>query len=132
MLWFAKKFVPLQGQQQQKGASKIWQLCCDLLKNLYLYRVNNNSDNLHPNQSRLWFAKKFVPLQGQQQRIVGSILEVSSCDLLKNLYLYRVNNNQIEFYKMLAQLWFAKKFVPLQGQQQQVRNLSYAHAVVIC
>ncbi len=149
MLWFAWKFVPLWYQQQLLPTSLSYIICCDLLENLYLCGISNNSfcyylmKNLvviclkictfvvsattekptEFDQCLLWFAWKFVPLWYQQQRRYAHRLWNYSCDLLENLYLCGISNNMSCIVVDRPLLWFAWKFVPLWYQQQQGKSV---------
>ena len=119
VLWFAWKFVPLWYQQQHWPVSRRLPLCCDLLENLYLCGISNNSITLGANSlyvviclkictfvvsattidlegafnALLWFAWKFVPLWYQQQPTIVRLRYTTCCDLLENLYLCGISNN---------------------------------------
>ena len=118
-LWFAWKYLPLWYQQQLKTIPEAAFMCCDLLENIYLCGINNNS--VKNNAKRLsvviclkistfvvstttvlffsslptwlWFAWKYLPLWYQQQPARLGITIHSSCDLLENIYLCGINNN---------------------------------------
>ena len=92
---------------------------CDLLENLYLCGISNNSTPLDTKNKAvviclkictfvvsattggkrrgsflwLWFAWKFVPLWYQQQQEGFITFMNASCDLLENLYLCGISNN---------------------------------------
>ena len=92
--------------------------CCDLLENIYLCGINNNSCISQWNTLSLWFAWKYLPLWYQQQlhehlhacssvviclkistfvvsTTTGALRRASQvcCDLLENIYLCGINNN---------------------------------------
>ena len=121
-LWFAWKSVPLWHQKQLIGCAISWVGSCDLLENLYLCGIKNNTNlfslfpllvviclkictfvasktTTHRANSlniELWFAWKSVPLWHQKQlRIIIRII-IRSCDLLENLYLCGIKNNSGE------------------------------------
>ena len=54
--------------------------------------VNNTKVIFISVTTELWFAKNFVPLNGQQHRAAREVAKELSCDLLKILYLWMVNN----------------------------------------
>ena len=143
-LWFAWKYLPLWYQQQRgEPLAKVF-ISCDLLENIYLCGINNNTCISFILNNLLWFAWKYLPLWYQQQHIAGSSAISRCCDLLENIYLCGINNNS-KFPEPLAfivviclkistfvvstttvkyfqqqdrQLWFAWKYLPLWYQQQ--------------
>ena len=157
-LWFAFKFVPLNHWKQHKGKFVEFFLCCDLLSNLYLWTIGNNTKKLSNRFITLWFAFKFVPLNHWKQHENTAILNTIRCDLLSNLYLWTIGNNKIdtgciptlvvicfqictfeplettheEKKSYYFPLWFAFKFVPLNHWKQQSNSSSEETSVVIC
>ena len=143
-LWFAWKYLPLWYQQQQTFCRSRLRRGCDLLENIYLCGINNNSPSLCMkwpvvviclkistfvvstttnifiliSEFRLWFAWKYLPLWYQQQRPWLHIAFTDRCDLLENIYLCGTNNNFILYFHNLFMLWFAWKYLPLWYQQQ--------------
>ena len=97
----------------------ITNFCCDLLKNIYLCGINNNSFfpsdcsklvviclkisifvvsttteiRIKVIMAGLWFAWKYLSLWYQQQRALGLSDKLCCCDLLENIYLCGINNN---------------------------------------
>ena len=118
-LWFAWKYLPLWYQQQLRTNCCTNIIGCDLLENIYLCGINNNSLLSCPPSPRvviclkistsvvstttdrtdscrtmsLWFAWKYLPLWYQQQPRRNATCELSCCDLLENIYLCGINNN---------------------------------------
>ena len=158
MLWFAWKYLPLWYQQQRSVKQATTSSCCDLLENIYLCGINNNSSPLAKLKVPLWFAWKYLPLWYQQQLCRVRGLPRLGCDLLENIYLCGINNNTDMEKKIYVSvviclkistfvvstttwnsmkhpiygLWFAWKYLPLWYQQQQGIKKSCIPLVVIC
>ena len=151
MLWFAFKCVSLCSEKRRFDLLERDFESCDLLSNLYLWTIGNNSStSFHTKASvvicfqictfeplettwimrlmrrcLLWFAFKFVPLNHWKQ--LHGMLEMipMSCDLLSNLYLWTIGNNKQGQRTDMAELWFAFKFVPLNHWKQLLRCNSF-------
>ena len=146
LLWFAWKYLPLWYQQQRWLAAGKDKACCDLLENIYLCGINNNTADyvidvsavviclkistfvvstttgtrsIHISLS-LWFAWKYLPLWYQQQPRLSCPSSSHSCDLLENIYLCGINNNKTNWIETIFMLWFAWKYLPLWYQQQLI------------
>ena len=126
----------------------ITNFCCDLLKNIYLCGINNNSFfpsdcsklvviclkisifvvsttteiRIKVIMAGLWFAWKYLSLWYQQQPIDNPNRGPLCCDLLENIYLCGINNNMFNGERYWMQLWFAWKYLPLWYQQQLRTN----------
>ena len=155
MLWFAWKYLPLWYQQQRVIFVRWPGMCCDLLENIYLCGINNNSAKKPQKRVDvviclkistfvvstttdedfgkffvlLWFAWKYLPLWYQQQPFPEVPLWTFCCDLLENIYLWGINNNIRIFSYSLTRLWFAWKYLPLWYQQQLI---IFAVLITLC
>ena len=75
---------------------------CDLLKNIYLCGINNNTHKLCHIQLRVVICLKistFVVSTTTQRVHTAFVL---SCDLLKNIYLCGINNNSFFVIRCLS------------------------------
>ncbi len=150
-LWFAWKFVPLWYQQQLTDCRVTAVFCCDLLENLYLCGISNNSHTPKVHGKCVVICLKICTFVVSATTEPLSSSDSVCCDLLENLYLCGISNNQLFYYSTLRYvviclkictfvvsattlgqairrnclLWFAWKFVPLWYQQQRQRPRSY-------
>ena len=115
-LWFAFKFVSLTYQTHSREASNATIERCDLLLNLYLWRIKHTSKSCLSRIALLWFAFKFVSLTYQTHFHKATNRKFTSCDLLLNLYLWRIKHTVFTSFGTLVLLWFAFKFVSLTYQ----------------
>ncbi len=118
-MWFAWKFVPLWYQQQLSESKVRSSRRCDLLENLYLCGISNNTNQRQIYHHALWFAWKFVPLWYQQQLylLYISLGLVVICLKICTFVVSATTDLQRTVSRHL--LWFAWKFVPLWYQQQR-------------
>ena len=92
MLWFAWKYLSLWYQQQLTCFTNWIRWCCDLLENIYLCGINNNTIGG-------LFAVDVVICLKISIFVVSTTTngggkgDAQSCDLLKNIYLCGINNN---------------------------------------
>ena len=126
-MWIAFKFVSLSYDKQLLLLSVLSRPSCELLSNLYLCPMTNNSFSLHlkincvvncfqicifvlwqttevliyTNGSLLWIAFKFVSLSYDKQRSLRRLRLLYSCELLSNLYLCPMTNNLHKMFLML-------------------------------
>ena len=128
---------------------------CELLSNLYLYIVVDNTMQCRVMVVRLWIAFKFVSLHRGRQHNNRKIHTIDSCELLSNLYLYIVVDNfvnnvmrvvsgcellsnlylyiVVDNFPILGRntnmLWIAFKFVSLhRGRQRGDENDKIQHS----
>ena len=143
-LWFAFKFVPLNHWKQQRYEGSYSLLRCDLLSNLYLWTIGNNTKMLYIcsvscdllSNLYLWtIGNNFHTVNYYHARVVicfqictfeplettkyFNTLSLMRCDLLSNLYLWTIGNNRRQSCPMRYPLWFAFKFVPLNHWKQR-------------
>ena len=119
VLWFTFKFVSLNHWKQHIVYGGVFNKSCDLLSNLYLWTIGNNSAPtrriellvviyfqiciFEPLETTsiaalswplsLWFTFKFVSLNHWKQPKSTICPKRRSCDLLSNLYLWTIGNN---------------------------------------
>ena len=94
MLWFTFKFVSLNHWKQLITSLISIFPGCDLLSNLYLWTIGNNTSSRFINTCKLWFTFKFVSLNHWKQPSQNRWLWKLCCDLLSNLYLWTIGNNK--------------------------------------
>ena len=118
-LWIAFELVSSSYWKQPFREVKKEELCCELLSNLYLRHIENNTDEAiintnsvvncfrtcifvilkttrtlrHSCQLLLWIAFELVSSSYWKQQISWIISTLSGCELLSNLYLRHIENN---------------------------------------
>ena len=123
-LWFTFKFVSLNHWKQQIADLDNAELSCDLLSNLYLWTIGNNSIRMKKYRrwvviyfqicifeplettyvsngadiAKLWFTFKFVSLNHWKQPPYICLPFQLRCDLLSNLYLWTIGNNKCRVF----------------------------------
>ena len=117
-LWFAWKQLSLSYQQQLNIKSGFCVASCDLLENNYLCRINNNSSSIEDVLLSVVICLKTTIFVVSTTTSIWPPLTESSCDLLENNYLCRINNNDMNVLIHHHQLWFAWKQLSLSYQQQ--------------
>ena len=119
LLWFTFKFVSLNHWKQLCSWGFLYSIRCDLLSNLYLWTIGNNTTSksriwepvviyfqiciFEPLETTsttsliltttLWFTFKFVSLNHWKQQCHWRPADCCGCDLLSNLYLWTIGNN---------------------------------------
>ena len=108
LLWIGFKFVSLTYQKQFLREKIIPSVRCELVSNLYLWRIRNNCIVLFLCSYMLWIGFKFVSLTYQKQYLHSVEHSRKCCELVSNLYLWRIRNNGKFCYKMNASVvnWF--------------------------
>ena len=66
---------------------------CDLLENIYLCGINNNSSSYPRSKGYVVICLKISTFVVSITTPVSSELSLSGCDLLENIYLCGINNN---------------------------------------
>ena len=112
----------------------VQRVSCELVSNLYLWRIRNNLTRrfgycvyvvnwfqicifdvsetivvfLRPQRILLWIGFKFVSLTYQKQFCCLCRGRPTSCELVSNLYLWRIRNNSPPFYYFISCVvnWF--------------------------
>ena len=68
-------------------------LCCDLLENIYLCGINNNSLTLLNALLSVVICLKISTFVVSITTFGNPVLAINCCDLLENIYLCGINNN---------------------------------------
>ena len=119
LLWFAWKIVLLQYHKQRSITRSRNHVSCDLLEKSYFCSITNSvhhwyrmlvvvviclknrtfaiSQTAQPHDAasrhQLWFAWKIVLLQYHKQRVIASLFDTRSCDLLEKSYFCSITNS---------------------------------------
>ena len=68
---------------------------CDLLENIYLCGINNNSAKKPQKRVDVVICLKISTFVVSTTTLVNLLISKPSCDLLENIYLCGINNNPI-------------------------------------
>ena len=92
-LWFTFKFVSLNHWKQHPVVLIIHPECCDLLSNLYLWTIGNNSRGMMHNRYKVVIYFQICIFEPLETTRTSKPFFINSCDLLSNLYLWTIGNN---------------------------------------
>ena len=92
-LWFAWKYLPLWYQQQLMVLALYPLFSCDLLENIYLCGINNNTFLFFVSATIVVICLKISTFVVSTTTRRWKRLCQECCDLLKNIYLCGINNN---------------------------------------
>ena len=93
-LWFAWKYLPLWYQQQLKPFIDFYNSNCDLLENIYLCGINNNTFMSTYFCPSIVICLKISTFVVSTTTVPPLPAVQSYCDLLENIYLCGINNNR--------------------------------------
>ena len=107
-LWIGFKFVSLTYQKQSIFFIFFTTYRCELVSNLYLWRIRNNKFRATKATLSLWIGFKFVSLTYQKQSCFVYATKIMRCELVSNLYLWRIRNNSAWHSQNLQRVvnWF--------------------------
>ena len=119
-LWFTFKFVSLNHWKQLTYLEYRVNSCCDLLSNLYLWTIGNNSLFIRAIAILLWFTFKFVSLNHWKQ-----LSKVFRHNQEVVIYFQICIFEPLETTPLLDEvpalaLWFTFKFVSLNHWKQPI------------
>ena len=106
---------------------------CDLLKNIYLCGINNNSLLILIIPFFVVICLKISTFVVLTTTILRRLLTLCRCDLLKNIYLCGINNNSVSIYSFASSVVICLKistFVVL--TTTPAADLHNEGGVVIC